>query len=460
MSRRKQTDDKADTPLDAAPINASLVGDERFKTLAEDLRAAWTEAGRPSSILLAVSGGGDSMALLAAATRTFSADVALSVATVDHGLRKEAAREAAQVAATATRLGLPHTTLTWSGDKPSTGLQAAARAARYRLLAEEAAGRGGAAVFTAHTGDDVAENLLMRLARGGGARSLAAMPTLRWIASGANAAVMLARPFLSRSRTDLRQAAAAAGLSVIDDPSNEDPAFERVRVRAFLKTPTSEALGLTPARLAASAAQLQNDAQLLDAAERNRFAALGCVFTHWGGVIVNCDRALSQKSDLAASDAGLFARIMRAVGGGDHRPNLDAADAALKTALNGGKASLAGAILQRHGQKLIAYREPAALLGRAGVPPFQPVTLAAGAQVLFDGRFIVSNDVERPLSLKPFGMSGNGGPALFAGPGDAEKSAPALFDGDKLVASPVLGPSRAFRSLVLERFDERTVRFL
>src|SRR5882724_6251609 len=141
---------------------------------AKDLFAHWKTA---PALVLAVSGGPDSIALMwlmARWRRALARGPRLIAVTVDHGLRPEAAREARDVKRLAGALDLPHRTLRWIGPKPERGLPAAARDARYRLLARAAREFGATHVLTAHTRDDQAETLLMRMLRGSGITGLAA----------------------------------------------------------------------------------------------------------------------------------------------------------------------------------------------------------------------------------------------------------------------------------------------
>ena len=183
-------------------------------------------------LALAVSGGSDSVALMVLAAdwrgRTENAP-RLSVLTVDHGLREGAAHEAEQVAQWAGKLGLEHVVLCWRGDKPETGVQEAAREARYVLMGDWCKRYGAEAIVTAHTQDDQAETVLMRLARGSGVDGLSGMP----VDSAQPWRVM--RPLLSISRCRLQAHLHAAGHAWIEDPSNEDVAFERIRVRKALE---------------------------------------------------------------------------------------------------------------------------------------------------------------------------------------------------------------------------------
>lgn len=211
-------------------------------------------------LLVAVSGGPDSVALLALLTdwaRACAGRPAIHAATVDHGLRPEAAAEAAAVGLLCRSLDVPHTVLRWEGEKPRSGLQEQARLARYELLAGQARVLGGAVIVTAHTLDDQAETLLMRMAKGSGPAGLAGMRA-RAVKEG----VPLARPLLGVAKLRLVATCLARGLDHASDPSNEDPRFTRVRWRALMPQLAEE--GLTPARLAQLASRLARAEQALD----------------------------------------------------------------------------------------------------------------------------------------------------------------------------------------------------
>jgi tRNA(Ile)-lysidine synthase len=181
------------------------------------------------------------------------------VATVDHGLRQESAGEARQVGRWAKALGLRHKTLIWRGDKPGTGIQEAAREERYRLLADLARKVKASHVVTAHTLDDQAETVVMRLVRGTGVGGLAGMrPAL------VRDEITLARPFLGIAKVRLLATCAAAGWPYLDDPSNADPRFTRGRLRNELM-PLLAREGLTADRLASLAERARRDADALEA---------------------------------------------------------------------------------------------------------------------------------------------------------------------------------------------------
>ncbi len=177
----------------------------------------------------------------------------------------EAAREARDVKRLARRLDLPHRTLRWRGAKPKTGVPAAARAARYRLLAEMARANGATHILTAHTRDDQAETLLMRMLRGSGIAGLAAMAR-----QSEREGVWLARPLLDVPKSQLVATLNKAKIAFADDPTNRDTSYTRPRLRALMPKLAEEGgdarnLVRLAARLARANAALE---VLVDGAER------------------------------------------------------------------------------------------------------------------------------------------------------------------------------------------------
>ncbi|WP_233383381.1 tRNA lysidine(34) synthetase TilS [Methylobacterium sp. C25] len=215
----------------------------------------------PRVVLLAVSGGPDSTALMHAAASA-APKTSLAVATVDHGLRPDSVREAEDVGRLAEALGLGHTVLRWS-TRPRGGLQAQARAARYRLLAAHAAAIGADLVLTAHTADDQAETVLMRLVAGSGPRGLAGMARERPLSGG----IRLARPFLDIPKAELVAYCEANALPFATDPSNTNDRFTRARLRALMLPLSAE--GLTRERLTRLANRLARDETALSRAARD-----------------------------------------------------------------------------------------------------------------------------------------------------------------------------------------------
>ncbi len=209
--------------------------------------------------VLAVSGGPDSTALLVLAARwakRLKRAPKLLAVTVDHGLRPQAAREAEAVKRLAKSLGVPHRTLHWRGRKPRTGLQEAARYARYELLAQAATRVGFAHILTAHTLDDQAETVLFRLARGSGLYGLAGMAHAAPLPLYGERAVFLVRPLLTVAKARLVATLKAARVAYAEDPSNRDPRFTRARLRASLM-PALAREGLDARGLARLAARLR-----------------------------------------------------------------------------------------------------------------------------------------------------------------------------------------------------------
>jgi tRNA(Ile)-lysidine synthase len=227
-------------------------------------------------LVLAVSGGPDSTALLLLAARwarRLKRAPKLIAVTIDHGLRPEAAREAAMVKRLARRLGVAHRTLHWRGRKPQSGLQEAARYARYELLAEVAARARFAHILTAHTLDDQAETVLFRLARGSGLFGLAGMAHAAPLPLNGVREIFLVRPLLHLPKARLIATLRAARIAYAEDPSNRDPRFTRARMRNLMPALAREGLdarGL--ARLAARLRRAEATIQVAVQAARSALA--------------------------------------------------------------------------------------------------------------------------------------------------------------------------------------------
>jgi tRNA(Ile)-lysidine synthase len=274
---------------------------------AKRLFADWS--GVPA-IVLAVSGGPDSIALMWLAARwrrALARGPRLVAVTVDHGLRTEAAAEAREVKRLARMLDLPHRTVRWSGAKPRTGLPAAARAARYRLLAQAARAHGATHILTAHTRDDQAETLLMRMLRGSGIAGLAAMAR-----ESEREGVLLARPFLNVSKSQLIATLRKAKIDFADDPTNRDLNFTRPRIRTLMPLLATEGGDVRNlARLASRLARANAAVEVLvDGAERY-LALRGREVSHPGFGAKTADAKTSRAKTLDAKtfDARAFAAM-------------------------------------------------------------------------------------------------------------------------------------------------------
>jgi tRNA(Ile)-lysidine synthase len=263
-------------------------------------------AGEPA-IALAVSGGADSLALMLLVQRWaagLDTPPRLHVYSVDHGLRPEAAAEVAMVLQTAQALGLAARGLAWTGDKPETGVQEAARLARYRLMGSAMAEDGATVLLTAHHQQDQAETVLMRMAHGSGIEGLKGMTGMADIEN-----IRVHRPLLAIDPAALRAIVDAAGLTPAEDPSNADPHYERVRWRQAM--PALAALGLDAAALTLFADRMaETDAAIAQMAD-------GCF-----AEIVRLDGFGAARIELApfvglspAISTRLLGRVLNIVGG-------------------------------------------------------------------------------------------------------------------------------------------------
>ncbi|HEX5279768.1 MAG TPA: tRNA lysidine(34) synthetase TilS [Micropepsaceae bacterium] len=209
-----------------------------------------------SSWAIAVSGGGDSVALMHLAAGWANASHLLPpvVLTVDHGLRPESGRDAARVKAWAEACGLKAVVLRWAGAKPHTAVEEQARIARHKLMGDWCSQQNTDWLLLGHTKDDQAENFLLRLGRGSGVDGLSAMQAAIPLPARAAPAVMLMRPLLGFSRAELRCWLSGRGVIWLEDPMNDDDHFARTRVRKLL--PLLADAGIPSDRIAAAAGHL------------------------------------------------------------------------------------------------------------------------------------------------------------------------------------------------------------
>jgi tRNA(Ile)-lysidine synthase len=348
-------------------------------------------------VIVAVSGGSDSLALLLLANAWAQAhDITLHAVTIDHGLRPEAAAEAAFVAALCEGLSMDHTTLAWEGVKPLTGLPEAARNARYALIEEFARDIGSDLILTGHTLDDQAETMLMRIRRLGEAeadggstslgRGLAAMPARSVLPGG----TLLARPLLGIERDTLRAYLATFGQSWIEDPTNSDTAYERVRVRRELAADR-----LLKERLAALNLAMTRWRALL---ARDTAALLDHLVSVKPGPVFLFDLKLAQ----AAPEPVLIhaVQVLLAVSGGGGRLVPRRKVEALVAGFGGGETgrmTLGGAVIERDGALVRFFRETRGMEGRFVDP---------GDTVLWDGRVEVANASRQKVHVGPLTRQG------------------------------------------------------
>ena len=304
-------------------------------------------------LVVALSGGGDSVALL-----RLTADWArrrgrrVLALTVDHGLNPESPAWSALAERAARGLGADWRGLRWTGPKPASGLPAAARRARHRLLADAARAAGARVILMAHTADDVIEGERMRAEVSTLGRLRAWAPSPAW---PEGRGLMLLRPLLGARRLELRDWLIAAGADWIEDPANDDPRFARARARRALAGRASDV-----------------------AAHVGEAAATA-------GVLGVEDDVIHLARDVAAR---ALAAALVCGGGGDRPPRGDRL-AALLSRLRSGEdfvAVLAGARLEAHGDRVRVGREPGELR-RRGV---SSVPLLPGEEAVWDGRWLVA----------------------------------------------------------------------
>ncbi|OYQ32631.1 tRNA lysidine(34) synthetase TilS [Niveispirillum lacus] len=254
-------------------------------------------------IAVGVSGGADSVALtLLLARWVGQRGGRLLALTVDHGLRADSHAEAAKVAAWMANLGIEHRILPWVGEKPTTGIQAGARHARLRLLADAAAAQGILHLALAHHADDQAETHRLRADRASGSQGLAGMPAIREMDH-----LRLIRPLLPVAKARLVATCQAWGQAWVEDPSNGNPAFARARLRL------SQSVGANEAQAAQTAATAR---AILDG-DVARLLAMHARFQPEGWVVLN--RALLDAPNDRVQP--LVASLLRAVGGAAYPPS-------------------------------------------------------------------------------------------------------------------------------------------
>jgi tRNA(Ile)-lysidine synthase len=326
---------------------------------AAELTALFHDLETLPALLLAVSGGPDSTALMWLAARwrdSLKVKPKLVAVTVDHGLRPEAKAEAEAVAKLARKLKITHRTVRWTGKKPATGLQQAARAARYRLLAQAARKAGAAHILTAHTLDDQAETVLIRMSRGSGLTGLAAMA--RVSALPIEGEIALVRPLLDMPKARLIATLRAAQVPFAEDRSNRDPRFTRARLRVLMPELAQE--GMDARRLALLAQRLKRADAAIEA-EVERAAADVAVKAPPGRIAFDALGLARLPDEIALR---LLGRAIAKVGseGPVELAKLEALKAALDTSQKSGNArfrrSLAGAIVTLAGPRIVVERAP------------------------------------------------------------------------------------------------------
>ena len=317
-------------------------------------------------VALAVSGGSDSIAMLHMVCAWAKMELpkpTISVLTVDHGLRAEAAVEALLVKGWCAEIGVGHVSLNWAGPKPATGVQAKARAARYELMTQWCKDHAVSVLLTAHTVDDQAETVAMRLARTHTAKSLAAIwPVRDW--NG----VQVMRPLLNLRRAELQKFLRERGQSWISDPSNDDAKYERVRVRKALAGDVE----LAERAITSQASVMAN------AVNAKAWVRDGIQISDIGMVRFSI-------SDFSALPEAIQDDVLIAVlkiSGATQVPELRKRLAFLGwlNTLPNGRRCIGGIMFHKRGGQVFVAREP----GRIAK---EPAIVPAGGQIIWDNRF-------------------------------------------------------------------------
>ena len=362
-----------------------------------------------------------------------------TVLTVNHGLRDAATAEAAQVAAQCEKLNLPHVTLMADSKLGMGDVQQQARKMRYRLMAAWCSAHGAQALVVAHHRDDQAETVLMRMARGSGVNGLAGMAA-RQVLQTETTPLLLLRPLLNYGGAELKALAQAAGLPIVEDPSNHDPQFERVRWRRLL--PLLAAEGLSAAKLA----EMADEMRALQLALDKKLTAWLDHYAVWHDYgVLNVPRGDFDALPLAQKQR-FISRFVQYFGQHAHPVKQRKTDRLLsqieETAH--GAAALGGLHMR--------WRKNQLFLGREAAACPAPVKLRkligeSNGQIdsHFDRRFaFIGKNMPENIALAALGPRGvaelRAQGALFdkAVPAAYYAALPGIFDGDRLLGCPVL----------------------
>lgn len=379
---------------------------------------------------LAVSGGGDSIAMMHLAARTVD-KARLRVFTVNHNLRAAAQTEIALVAAQAKALSLPHDVADWHWDRTGN-LQAQARAGRWDTLCGLAARHQVNAVWMAHTQDDQIETFLMRLSRGSGIDGLSGM-TSATVRDG----VTLLRPLLGVSRAMLREWLEQNGIGWCDDPSNEDTTFDRVRARQMAAQLAE--LGLTPKRIVQTVDHMQAARASLQAAARS-FVDMHYAQDH-GDLIV-----ARQALDLSQTDTPRRAMVagLRWVSGANHKPRFENMMYAVQKAARGHKVTFAGCLLVPESAGAVRITREA-----QGTHP-----VAGHSGIIWDNRWLMTGPPIGEVEVKALGEAIRLCPAwrnshlLRA----SLLASPAVWQNGTLIAAPLAGLDNGWTAQIVADF--------
>ncbi|MBD5401072.1 tRNA lysidine(34) synthetase TilS [bacterium] len=294
-------------------------------------------------IAVAVSGGVDSVTLL---HWLHELGMDITALHVNHGLRPNAGIEAAYVRDVCSALHVPCHIFTWDGDKPPTGIEAAARAARYKLMTDFCVRAGIGYLFVAHQADDQIETFLLNLARGSGVRGLAGMRAVTM-----RDGIQIVRPLLDVPRNELVRYCDTHNIKYFHDEMNDDPRYARVRMRQHRHV-LRDMLGVSDDRILLA---MRNLRRVADSADRAVDDAIASVMND----------GVAQFSDSFLFDLGpdirlqFIAALIMQIGGGDYPPRLKSLQGALRNLSSDCKFTLGRCVIRRLGTRIIIAREGA-----------------------------------------------------------------------------------------------------
>ena len=397
----------------------------------------------PSRLGVAVSGGGDSVAMLhLLADICAHNDVMLCAVTVDHGLRRDSQEEAQQVARLASSLSVPHEILNWEEWDGNGNLQDAARRARYRMMTDWARSKGIALMALGHTADDQAETVLMRLARSSGVDGLAAMQTRR-LENG----VTLVRPMLDISRSELREYLRQNDLDWSEDPSNLDVRYDRIKIRQAMDLLAP--LGITTDVLTRVASQMGQAREALD--WFTFLSAREIVMVDGADVVISLRRFRTLPHEIARR---LMVRSVMWVGGSQYQPRRSAISELISAARAGQACTLGGCIVTCHLDDLWVSRE------------YNVVSdLSCAPDETWDNRWQLQPPIIRPIpddrsqdfvvrALGPKGLEMCPDWKATGKPRAALLASPAVWRGDDIVSAPTAGHAAGWSAKLLTSSEE------
>ncbi|MCB2128829.1 MAG: tRNA lysidine(34) synthetase TilS [Rhodobacteraceae bacterium] len=399
------------------------------------LRAAdWVfPGGWPERIGVAVSGGGDSMALLHLLARNQARrGCVVHAVTVDHRLRAEAADEARTVARFCKTLGVPHQTLVWDHGRITQNLQDTARRARYRLIGEWALATGIGHVAIGHTADDQAETFLMGLARQAGIDGLSGMRGT-WDDEG----IAWSRPLLRISRMTLRDYLLRNRIDWIEDPSNQNEDFTRIKARKVLGA--LEPLGITVEKLTGVVHNLSSAQNALRVAACEK--AVQLVRESAGELMI--DRETFRQSD-TESNRRIVIGALRWIARPPYPPRAEAIERFCESIRTGRDATLAGCRLKTGGETAVIRREPSAIR-----------SLETPTGVVWDNRWRLSGPHAPNLTVRQLGPEGLRQCPDWRSSGYSRATllvSPAIWRGDRLISAPLAAPDGQWTAEIVQGF--------